>query len=153
MTNRDNPHNELQEGIDATKRRDMAGKEDVVDGIKDGDPDILTLRVEQIDHMTIADVNLIQQLAEEDVPVESIPERTLEWLIELGVIAVGGDYARLKSDGVVFEPLVSPDEVILPKAYRCRPDSERYGGYDKEEELEGVELPPDREPRTPDDEN
>lgn len=28
-----------------------------------------------------------------------------------------------------------------------RPDTDRYGGYDKEKELENAELPPDREPR------
>ncbi|WP_439028084.1 hypothetical protein [Haloarchaeobius sp. DT45] len=88
-----------------------------MDDIDDGEPEILTLRVDQIDHISISDVNLIKRLPQEDVPVGSIPDRTLEWLIELGVVSVDDDgYARLKPDGVVFEPLVLPKD--------CEPHSE-----------------------------
>jgi hypothetical protein len=31
--------------------------------------------------------------------------------------------------------------------YRHVPDCDRYGGYDREKELENAELPPDRELR------
>lgn len=31
------------------------------------------------------------------------------------------------------------------------PDTERYGGYDREEALKNAELPPDRDPREEDD--
>ncbi|WP_435317654.1 hypothetical protein [Haloarchaeobius sp. TZWSO28] len=104
------------------------------------EPDILMLRVEQIDHMTLQDVNLIQQLSYEAVSADSIPDRTLEWLSELGVITVDDDgYAQLRPDGVVFDPIVSPNR---------DPDEVRYGGYNRTEELKDVELPPDREPRS-----
>lgn len=31
-----------------------------------------------------------------------------------------------------------------------RPDTERYGGYDRAKELKNAQLPPDREPRDED---
>lgn len=107
------------------------------------EPDILRLRIEQIDHMTLQDVSLIQRLGHEDVPTDAIPDRRLDWLVELGVIAVDDGQARLKPDGVVFEPLVSPDG---------DQDEARYGPYNKDSKLENSELPPDRELRRKDEE-
>lgn len=40
-----------------------------------------------------------------------------------------------------------PLNVELADMPYFRPDPERYGGYNKEEELKNAELPPDREPR------
>lgn len=96
--------------------------------------------------MTHQHVNLIQQLSHEAVPADSIPVRTIELLVELGLVTIDDGQARLVPDGVVFESLVSPDGVTS-SVHRDFSDSERYGGYNKEVELKNADLTPDRKPR------
>jgi len=110
MTRDDEP-SKLKEGIEAAERWDVAGREDVLDDISD-EPDIVRLSAEQIEDMSMVEVNLILRLIRgKDVPVDSIRDRTLEWLVDLGVITVDDGQAGLKPDRVVFEPIGSADDV------------------------------------------
>lgn len=65
--------------------------------------------------------------------------------------------SALGANGVTKDDLreMSPDEVMtavgeaLLQHHPARIDPERYGGYNRYEELENAELPPDRDAREP----